>query len=210
MNPSVSSIRRYAGGTSHSRRSAWIWSGKSASSSDRGDTFIGNRPVIQFNPLNGRPAFPLMRTHVGDRALAAGFVDKVGPGIMYRDGRAKAIRTVCEASLKQLKLETIDLLQLHLRDQLVGRMRVEIFAFLRLHAHPDHAFLVARKGMLEDVGQGLDGEQRQATRRQPRRHGSNRRIQIAEGDRTATLNVVPFNDDRSMLAAKPVALPNTT
>lgn len=40
-------------------------------------------------------------------------IAKVGPGIMYRDGRAKAIRAVCEASLKQLRVEALDLLQLH-------------------------------------------------------------------------------------------------
>ena len=44
-------------------------------------------------------------------------IAKVGPGIMYRDGRPKAIRTICEASLKQLRLETIDLLQLHWVDE---------------------------------------------------------------------------------------------
>jgi aryl-alcohol dehydrogenase-like predicted oxidoreductase len=44
-------------------------------------------------------------------------IAKVGPGFMYRDGRPKAIRTVAEASLKQLRLEVIDLLQLHWVDQ---------------------------------------------------------------------------------------------
>jgi aryl-alcohol dehydrogenase-like predicted oxidoreductase len=44
-------------------------------------------------------------------------IAKVGPGIMYRDGRPKAIRTICEASLKQLRLEAIDLLQLHWVDE---------------------------------------------------------------------------------------------
>ena len=44
-------------------------------------------------------------------------IAKVGPGIMYRDGRPKAIRTICEASLKQLRRETIDLLQLHWVDE---------------------------------------------------------------------------------------------
>jgi pyridoxine 4-dehydrogenase len=44
-------------------------------------------------------------------------IAKVGPGIMYRDGRDKAIRTVCEASLKQLRRDVIDLLQLHWVDQ---------------------------------------------------------------------------------------------
>ena len=44
-------------------------------------------------------------------------IAKVGPGIMYRDGRAKAIRTVCEASLRQLRIERIDLLQLHWIDE---------------------------------------------------------------------------------------------
>jgi pyridoxine 4-dehydrogenase len=42
---------------------------------------------------------------------------KVGPGIMYRDGRAKAIRATCEASLVQLRREVIDLLQLHWVDE---------------------------------------------------------------------------------------------
>ncbi|MEP6665663.1 MAG: hypothetical protein ABJA81_04355, partial [Nocardioidaceae bacterium] len=31
------------------------------------DTFVGNRPVIMFNPDNGRPAFPLLRPHLGMR-----------------------------------------------------------------------------------------------------------------------------------------------
>lgn len=44
-------------------------------------------------------------------------IAKVGPGIMYRDGRAKAIRAVCEASLRQLRREAIDLLQLHWVDE---------------------------------------------------------------------------------------------
>lgn len=44
-------------------------------------------------------------------------IAKVGPGIMYRDSRPKAIRAVCEASLRQLRLETIDLLQLHWVDE---------------------------------------------------------------------------------------------
>jgi pyridoxine 4-dehydrogenase len=42
---------------------------------------------------------------------------KVGPGIMYRDGRAKAIRATCEASLRQLRRDAIDLLQLHWVDE---------------------------------------------------------------------------------------------
>ena len=28
---------------------------------------VGNRPTILFNPLNGRPAYPLLRTHIGGR-----------------------------------------------------------------------------------------------------------------------------------------------
>ncbi|MGH2821175.1 MAG: multicopper oxidase domain-containing protein [Actinomycetota bacterium] len=32
-----------------------------------GDRFVRNRPVIRFNPRNGRPAYPLLRTHVGKR-----------------------------------------------------------------------------------------------------------------------------------------------
>lgn len=44
-------------------------------------------------------------------------IAKVGPGINYRDGRPKAIRTVCEASLQQLRRERIDLLQLHWVDE---------------------------------------------------------------------------------------------
>lgn len=31
------------------------------------DTFVGNRPVLLFNPENGRPAFPMMRPHLGIR-----------------------------------------------------------------------------------------------------------------------------------------------
>ena len=33
-----------------------------------GDTFVGDRPVIRFNPVDGRPAFPLLRPHIGQRA----------------------------------------------------------------------------------------------------------------------------------------------
>ncbi|MDQ1644330.1 MAG: hypothetical protein QOJ50_514, partial [Cryptosporangiaceae bacterium] len=31
------------------------------------DRFVGDRPVLLFNPLNGRPAYPLMRPHLGIR-----------------------------------------------------------------------------------------------------------------------------------------------
>ena len=33
-----------------------------------GDTFVGDRPTIRFNPVNGRPAFPLLRPHFNSRA----------------------------------------------------------------------------------------------------------------------------------------------
>ena len=33
-----------------------------------GDTFIGNRPRILFNPEDGRPSYPLLRTNLGQRA----------------------------------------------------------------------------------------------------------------------------------------------
>ena len=36
------------------------------------DTFVGHRPVILFNPVNGRPAFPLLRPHLGKRPPFAG------------------------------------------------------------------------------------------------------------------------------------------
>jgi aryl-alcohol dehydrogenase-like predicted oxidoreductase len=42
---------------------------------------------------------------------------KMGPGIAYRDGRRKAIRTGCEASLSHLRVERIDLMQLHWVDE---------------------------------------------------------------------------------------------
>lgn len=42
---------------------------------------------------------------------------KMGPGFAYRDGRRKAIRTGCEASLKHLRVERLDLLQLHWIDE---------------------------------------------------------------------------------------------
>jgi hypothetical protein len=32
-----------------------------------GDTFVGNRPVLLFDPTNGRPAYPMMRPHLGMR-----------------------------------------------------------------------------------------------------------------------------------------------
>ncbi len=31
------------------------------------DRIVGNRPTILFNPRNGRPAYPLLRTHIGGR-----------------------------------------------------------------------------------------------------------------------------------------------
>jgi FtsP/CotA-like multicopper oxidase with cupredoxin domain len=36
-------------------------------SGEAGDVYHGNRPEIRFDPVNGRPAFPLLRTHVGVR-----------------------------------------------------------------------------------------------------------------------------------------------
>jgi hypothetical protein len=36
------------------------------------DTFVGHRPRLLFNPDNGRPAFPMMRTHVGHRPPFSG------------------------------------------------------------------------------------------------------------------------------------------
>jgi FtsP/CotA-like multicopper oxidase with cupredoxin domain len=33
----------------------------------RNDVFQGNRPELQFNPINGRPAWPLLRPHIGKR-----------------------------------------------------------------------------------------------------------------------------------------------
>jgi pyridoxine 4-dehydrogenase len=42
---------------------------------------------------------------------------KMGPGVAYKDGRRKAIRTGCEASLKHLRVERLDLLQLHWIDE---------------------------------------------------------------------------------------------
>ena len=44
-------------------------------------------------------------------------IAKVGPGLMYRDGRPKALRAICEASLKHLRREIIDLFQLHWVDE---------------------------------------------------------------------------------------------
>jgi aryl-alcohol dehydrogenase-like predicted oxidoreductase len=38
---------------------------------------------------------------------------KTGPGFNYRDGTARNIRGICEASLRHLKVERLDLLQLH-------------------------------------------------------------------------------------------------
>ncbi len=32
-----------------------------------GDTLVGDRPVLMFDPTNGRPAYPMLRTHVGQR-----------------------------------------------------------------------------------------------------------------------------------------------
>ena len=32
-----------------------------------GDEFVGNRPKILFNPVDGRPAYPLLRPNIGQR-----------------------------------------------------------------------------------------------------------------------------------------------
>ncbi|MCW2598860.1 MAG: uncharacterized protein JWM02_689 [Frankiales bacterium] len=37
-----------------------------------GDSFSGNRPVLMFNPLNGRAAYPMMRPHLGMRPPFSG------------------------------------------------------------------------------------------------------------------------------------------
>ncbi len=41
-------------------------------SGEPGDVFVGNRPKLLFDPLNGRPAFPMLRTHVGVRPPFSG------------------------------------------------------------------------------------------------------------------------------------------
>ncbi|MCW2960380.1 MAG: uncharacterized protein JWM90_767 [Thermoleophilia bacterium] len=33
-----------------------------------GDEFVGSRPTLRFHPTDGRPAFPLLRTNIGQRA----------------------------------------------------------------------------------------------------------------------------------------------
>ena len=47
------------------------------------------------------------------RIASKGGIVKIGPGMMYRDGRAKNLRAVCEASLKHLKRDVLDLYYLH-------------------------------------------------------------------------------------------------
>jgi FtsP/CotA-like multicopper oxidase with cupredoxin domain len=37
-------------------------------SAQPGDQFVGNRPKILFNPLDGRPAYPMLRPNIGQRA----------------------------------------------------------------------------------------------------------------------------------------------
>lgn len=49
----------------------------------------------------------------GLRIATKGGVVKMGPGMMYRDGRPKSLRAVCEASLGHLKVDALDLYQLH-------------------------------------------------------------------------------------------------
>ena len=44
-------------------------------------------------------------------------LSKMGPGISCKDGRPKAIRTGCDASLHHLRAERIDLMQLHWIDE---------------------------------------------------------------------------------------------
>lgn len=41
-------------------------------SGEPGDVYVGNRPKLLFDPANGRPAFPMLRTHIGIRPPFAG------------------------------------------------------------------------------------------------------------------------------------------
>ena len=52
------------------------------------------------------------------RIASKGGIVKVGPGMMYRDGRARNLRALCEASLRNLRREVIDLYYLHWVDDL--------------------------------------------------------------------------------------------
>ncbi len=46
-----------------------------------GDTFVGTRPVIMFNPDTGRPAFPMLRPHLERRPPFAPSLHSGAPGL---------------------------------------------------------------------------------------------------------------------------------
>ena len=46
-----------------------------------GDQFAGDRPVILFNPVTGRPAFPMLRPHLERRPPFAGNLHTGAPGL---------------------------------------------------------------------------------------------------------------------------------
>jgi manganese oxidase len=46
-----------------------------------GDVFVGNRPAILFNPVNGRPAYPLMRPHLDRRPPFSPNLHSGAPGL---------------------------------------------------------------------------------------------------------------------------------
>ncbi|MEY2400611.1 MAG: hypothetical protein QOJ08_722 [Ilumatobacteraceae bacterium] len=46
-----------------------------------GDTFVGDRPIIMFNPLTGRPTFPMLRPHLERRPPFAPALHSGAPGL---------------------------------------------------------------------------------------------------------------------------------
>jgi Big-like domain-containing protein/multicopper oxidase len=53
-----------------------------------GDTFVGSRPKILFNPTNGRPAYPLLRPHIGRRPPFSGNGHSGAPWLGEQGGSA--------------------------------------------------------------------------------------------------------------------------
>ncbi|MDQ1670065.1 MAG: hypothetical protein QOE40_2126, partial [Actinomycetota bacterium] len=53
-----------------------------------GDSFVGDRPVLLFDPINGRPAYPMMRPHLGMRPPFAGNGHSGAPYLGEMGGKA--------------------------------------------------------------------------------------------------------------------------
>lgn len=79
-----------------------------------GDEFVGNRPKIMFDPRTGRPAYPLLRTHVGRRAPHA---PNGHSGAPYLGERGSSSRPdgICPQSTPATRRYNVTAIQLPIR-----------------------------------------------------------------------------------------------